>query len=87
LSDLYVVPVFKTAFLNPFDDHSLDFICRYLTGDGELAPFALDNILARAAALFKKNTGLELQALGELEFFGFPALLCPCSFLARLMLF
>lgn len=69
LSDLYVVPVFKTAFLNPFDDHSLDFICRYLTGDGELAPFALDNILARAAALFKKNTGLELQALGELEFF------------------
>jgi glutamine synthetase len=69
LSDLYVVPVFKTAFLNPFDDHSLDFICRYLTEDGELAPFALDNILARAAALFKKNTGLELQALGELEFF------------------
>jgi glutamine synthetase len=69
LSDLYVVPVFKTAFLNPFDDHSLDFICRYLTEDGEFAPFALDNILARAAALFKKNTGLELQALGELEFF------------------
>jgi glutamine synthetase len=69
LSDLYVVPVFKTAFLNPFDENSLDFICRYLTKDGELAPFALDNILARACDLFCKNTGLELNALGELEFF------------------
>jgi len=69
VSDLYIVPDFKTAFLNPFDDKSLDFICRYLTREGEPAPFALDNILARAAALFRKNTGLELHALGELEFF------------------
>ena len=69
LSDLYVVPVFKTAFLNPFDENSLDFICRYLTKDGELAPFALDNILKGACDLFHKNTGLHLHALGELEFF------------------
>ncbi|TAK57227.1 MAG: glutamine synthetase, partial [Bacteroidetes bacterium] len=69
LSDLYVVPVYKTAFLNPFDDTSLDFICRYLTKDGELAPFALDTILAKASALFKTSTGLQLNALGELEFF------------------
>jgi glutamine synthetase len=69
LSDLYVVPVFKTAFLNPFDENSLDFICRYLTKDGEPAPFALDNILTRACDLFHKNTGLQMHALGELEFF------------------
>jgi len=69
LSDLYVVPVFKTAFLSPFDDRSLDFICRFLTKDGKIAPFALDNILAKAEDLFHKNTGLELSALGELEFF------------------
>jgi glutamine synthetase len=69
VSDLYVVPVFKTAFLNPFDDASLDFICRYMTKDGEMAAFPPDNILARASALFGKNTGLELRALGELEFF------------------
>ena len=69
LSDLYVVPVFRTAFLNPFDDRSLDFICRYLTRDGVLAPFAPDNILARAEAHFREMTGLTLQALGELEFF------------------
>lgn len=69
LSDLYVVPDYKTAFLNPFDDCSLDFICRYLTRDGHRAAFALDNILANANAHFEKATGLELYALGELEFF------------------
>lgn len=69
LSDLYVIPVYKTAFLNPFDDKSLDFICRYMTDEGKLAPFSLDNILLNAYELFRKNTGLELYALGELEFF------------------
>ena len=69
LSDLYVVPVFRTAFLNPFDEASLDFICRYLTKDGNPAPFALDNILARACDLFRRATGLDIHALGELEFF------------------
>jgi glutamine synthetase len=69
LSDLYVVPVYRTAFLDPFDEGSLDFICRYLTKDGDLAPFALDSILSRAGQVFRHNSGLELQALGELEFF------------------
>ncbi len=69
LSDLYVVPVYRTAFLSPFDEGSLDFICRYLTKDGGLAPFALDNILAKACRVFHDHTGLELKALGELEFF------------------
>jgi glutamine synthetase len=70
-SDLYVVPSFRTAFLNPFDDRSLDFVCRYITRDGEPAPFAPDNILAKAESRFRESTGLELQALGEIEFFLF----------------
>jgi glutamine synthetase len=69
LSDLYVVPVYRTAFLSPFDPGSLDFICRYMTKDGVLAPFALDTILHNAYGLFRKRTKLELHALGELEFF------------------
>jgi glutamine synthetase len=69
LSDLYVVPVYRTAFLNPFDTNSLDFICRYLTHEGERASFGPDNILHNAYELFRKNTHLELYALGELEFF------------------
>ncbi len=69
LSDLYVVPLYRSAFFNPFDEGSLDFTCRYLTRDGALAPFAPDTILQKASALFRENTGLELHALGELEFF------------------
>lgn len=69
VSDLYVVPEYKTAFLNPFDKGSLDFICRYFTKEGERAPFALDNILNKAVRLFQEKTGLSLNALGELEFF------------------
>jgi glutamine synthetase len=69
LSDLYVVPVYKTAFVNPLDNRSLDFICRYLTKDGNRAPFAMDNILSKANEFFRGNTGLELHCLGELEFF------------------
>lgn len=68
-SDLYVVPVYKTAFINPFDPTSLDFICRFIDGNGKLVDFAPDNILTKAHNLFKKNTGMELRSLGELEFF------------------
>jgi len=69
LSDLYVVPQYRSAFFNPFDEGSLDFVCRYLTKDGLPAPFTPDSILARAAAIFRRTTGLEINALGELEFF------------------
>ncbi len=69
LSDLYVVPVYSSAFLNPFDQGSLDFICRYLDSHGERAAFALDNILYKASSLFTERTGLQLYAMGELEFF------------------
>lgn len=69
VSDLYVVPVYKSAFLNPFEPGSLDLVCRYLTSKGERAAYALDNILYNAATLFRETTGLEFHALGELEFF------------------
>ena len=69
VSDLYVVPLYKTAFLNPFDPSSLDFICRYLDSSGGYAAFAPDNILLNAHAHFQKSTGFSLNALGELEFY------------------
>ena len=69
LSDLYVVPEYRTAFFNPFDKGSLDFVCRYLNKDGERADFVPDNILFNAEGLFRENTGLELYALGEIEFY------------------
>ena len=69
LSDVYVVPLYRSAFYSPFDSGSLDFLCRYLTADGSPAPFAPDSILASAHNLLKRRHGLELHALGELEFF------------------
>lgn len=68
-SDLYVIPEYKTSFLNPFDEYSLDFICRFLNGQGERAPFAPDNILNKAISHSLHDTGVDLYALGELEFF------------------
>lgn len=68
-SDLYIVPVYKTAFLNPFDSGSIDFICRFIDRDGKRAFFAPDNILYNASELLKRSTGYELWALGELEFY------------------
>lgn len=69
LSDLYVVPSYKTAFVSPFDERSLDFVCRFIDREGALAPFPPDNILAIAHKRFQEKTRLDLQALGELEFF------------------
>ncbi|MGQ9818418.1 MAG: glutamine synthetase beta-grasp domain-containing protein [Candidatus Kapaibacteriales bacterium] len=68
-SDLYVVPVYKSVFLNPFDAKSLDFFCHFFDSSGEPANFTHENILLRAIKLLKNNTGLDLKALGELEFY------------------
>ncbi len=69
VSDLYVVPSYSTAFLNPFDPGSLDFICRFLDREGNLARLTPDNILTFANRRFHERTGLDLLALAELEFF------------------
>lgn len=80
-SDLYVVPRYRTAFVSPFDNRSLDFMCRFLDRDGSRAPFTPDNILSIAHQRFKERTGLAFHALGELEFFlvgdGGPGLFTP----------
>ncbi len=68
-SDLYVIPIYKTAFLNPFDNKSLDFFCRFFDSDGNPANFTPDGILSKAKNYLKNRTGLELKALGELEFY------------------
>ena len=69
LSDLYVVPVYKSAFLNPFGEPSLELTCRYLNVHGDQVPFAPDAILHKSADLFHRTTGCDFYALGELEFF------------------
>jgi glutamine synthetase len=69
-SDLYVIPRFKTAFLNPFTDQpALDILCSFYNIDGEPLASAPEQILLKAASNFRNATGYNLKALGELEYY------------------
>lgn len=71
-SDLYVIPRFRTAFVNPFAEvPTLDILCSYYTGDGKPLESAPEHILRKAHLLFKKATGMTFKAMGELEFYVF----------------
>lgn len=69
-SDLYVVPRYKTAFVNPFSEiPSVDILCSYYTNEGKPLDSAPENILRKAHERFKKDTGFVFQAMGELEYY------------------
>jgi glutamine synthetase len=69
-SDLYVIPRLKTAFVNPFEEVStISLLCTFFTKDGEPLESAPDMILRKAHENLRKETGFELQALGELEYY------------------
>ncbi|MBR7130079.1 MAG: glutamine synthetase beta-grasp domain-containing protein, partial [Tidjanibacter sp.] len=69
-SDLYVVPRYRTAFLNPFSEiPTLDILCGYYDKDGQPFASAPDQALHRAHEEFKKVTGMEFHAMGELEYY------------------
>ena len=68
-SDLYAVPVYRWAFPNPWAADELDVVCRFVGPDGAPSPLTPDNLLARAAESFRSNTGADLRALAELEFY------------------
>jgi glutamine synthetase len=69
-SDLYVIPRFKTAFLDPFAKlPTLCLLCSYYTKDGKPLEISPEYILKKAAASFKTVTDMEFQAMGELEYY------------------
>jgi glutamine synthetase len=68
-SDLYVVPVYRWAFLNPWAGDELDIVCRFAGRDGGPCAETPDNILFAAATRLERSTGLSLHALAELEFY------------------
>lgn len=71
-SDLYVVPRFKTAYVNPFAPvPTLDLLCSYLTRDGVPLANAPDRIVSKAHEVLKEVTGYGLEAMGELEYYIF----------------
>jgi glutamine synthetase len=68
-SDLYVVPVYRWAFLNPWAEDELDIVCRFAGRDGTPCPSTPDNVLAAAADVLRASNQASLQALAELEFY------------------
>ncbi len=71
-SDLYIVPRYKTAFVNPFTAApTLDFLCSYYTREGEPLASSPENILRRAHSALREKTGYGLEAMGELEYYIF----------------
>ncbi|MBP5541804.1 MAG: glutamine synthetase [Bacteroidales bacterium] len=70
-SDLYVIPRFRTAFIDPFAEiPTLDLLCNFYTKDGEPFEMAPEYTLAKAGNAFRKATGgMEFEVMGELEYY------------------
>ena len=69
-SDLYVIPRFSTAFLDPFAEiPTVTMLCSFFDKDGKLLESAPQYTLAKACNAFTQTTGFEFHAMGELEYY------------------
>jgi glutamine synthetase len=69
-SDLYVIPRYRTAFVNPFTEiPTLEILCSFYNNDGKPLESAPEYILKKAYSRFTKNTGFTFKAFGELEYY------------------
>ena len=69
-SDLYVIPRYRTAFVDPFNEiPTLCFLCSFFNKDGEPFDAAPFQTLMRAEDAFYQSTGLTFEAMGELEYY------------------
>jgi len=69
-SDLYVIPRYKTAFINPFSEiAALDILCSFYDKDGNPLESSPQYILQKAHHVLKERTGYEFNVMGELEYY------------------
>ena len=69
-SDVVLRPRLSTAFVDPFASYpTLVVFCAHIGRDGAPLPESPDTILRRSFARLQTELGVELQALGEIEFF------------------
>ncbi len=69
-SDLYVMPRYSTAFLDPFNEiPTLCMLCSFFDKDGNPLASSPEYTLRKACAVFREETGLEFEAMGELEYY------------------
>ena len=70
LSDLYVLPRFRTAFLDPFAEiPTLSMLCSFFDKDGQPLASAPEQTLRKASEAFTRVTGFQFEAMGELEYY------------------
>ena len=69
-SDLYVLPRFSTAFLDPFARiTTLSMLCSFFDKDGQPLASSPEQTLRKAAKAFTDVTGMKFEAMGELEYY------------------
>ena len=69
-SDLYIIPRYRTAFVNPFTEiPTLEILCSFYNNEGKPFESAPEHILRKAYNRFKNNTGYIMKAFGELEYY------------------
>lgn len=69
-SDLYAIPRFRTAFVDPFAEiPTLTMLCSFFNKDGEPLESSPEYTLHKACRAFTKVTGMEFEAMGELEYY------------------
>jgi glutamine synthetase len=69
-SDLYVMPRYRTAFLNPFSSiPSLDILCSYYDKDGLPFGSSPEFILKKSHEVLRQRTGFDFLVMGELEYY------------------
>lgn len=69
-SDLYVIPRFSTAFVDPFAEiPTLSMLCSFFNNEGKPLPSSPEQSLRRALQLFREETGMDFYAMGELEYY------------------
>ena len=69
-SDLYVIPRYRTAFIDPFSEiPTLSLLCSFFTKEGKLLESSPEYILKKAHKALKETTGYEFEVMGELEYY------------------
>lgn len=69
-SDLYIVPRFRSAFVDPFAEiPTLDFLCSFFDSEGNRFECDPAATLSRSVEAFHSSTGYSFEAMAELEYY------------------
>ena len=69
-SDMYVLPRYRTAFVDPFAElPTVSLLCSFFDKDGLPMESSPEYTLNKACKEFRKVTGMNFQAMGELEYY------------------